>query len=89
MIIAVEKIYSIIEELKIKNLLLEDYGMSTIETKPLSGKADEPTSGVGAPSALLINELEWTDSEVKDSYYRLKHLEEDWNAPEMDVYDEL
>lgn len=63
--------------------------MSTLETTPLSSKSDEPISGVVPPSALLLEELEWTDGEVKDSYYRLKHLEEDWEAPEMDVYNEI
>lgn len=38
---------------------------------------------------LLIEELEWSETEVQESYYRLQHLEDDWNAPEMDAYDKL
>ena len=39
--------------------------------------------------ALLLEELEWSETEVKESYYRLQHLEDDWNVPGMDAYDKL
>lgn len=34
-------------------------------------------------------DLDWTQEEILDTYSRLKHFEEDWNAPGMELYDEM
>ncbi len=36
-----------------------------------------------------IAALGWTAEEARDTYYRLKIFEEDWNAPGMEAYDQL
>lgn len=38
---------------------------------------------------LLIDNLEWSEEETKETYYRLLNFKEDWEAPGMEAYDEL
>ncbi len=54
------------------------------------------TSGPGASIGfalcrrrLLISDLGWSPEQARETYMRLRHFEEDWNAPGMDAYDDL
>lgn len=38
---------------------------------------------------LFISDLGWTREQIIETRSRLKTFEEDWNMPEMDIYDEL
>ncbi len=38
---------------------------------------------------LLLSDLGWTREQIIETRSRLKSFEEDWNRPEMDIYDEL
>ena len=38
---------------------------------------------------LLISDLGWSPEKAAETYMRLRHFEEDWNAPGMDAYDDL
>src|SRR5215218_4821662 len=38
---------------------------------------------------LLISDLGCTPEKAAEIYMRLRHFEEDWNAPGMDAYDDL
>lgn len=38
---------------------------------------------------LLIDNLEWSEEETKETYYRLLNFKEDWEAPGMEAYDDL
>ena len=38
---------------------------------------------------LLISDLGWTTDKAAEIYLRLRHFEEDWDAPGMDAYDGL
>lgn len=44
---------------------------------------------VEAQSSLLISDLGWSAEKAAETYMRLRHFEEDWDAPGMDAYDEL
>lgn len=44
---------------------------------------------VEAQSSLLISDLGWSAEKASETYMRLRHFEEDWDAPGMDAYDEL
>ena len=38
---------------------------------------------------LLVSDLGWSPEKAAETYMRLRHFEEDWNAPGMDAYDDL
>jgi hypothetical protein len=38
---------------------------------------------------LAIDDLGWSEEEIKETYYRLLSFKEDWEAPGMEAYDEL
>jgi len=40
-------------------------------------------------SGLNISSLNWSKEEILDTYNRLKHFQEDWDAPGMELYDYL
>jgi hypothetical protein len=42
-----------------------------------------------ASKQLLIDNLGWTSEEAAEAYARLQSFQEDWDLPEMDVYDHL
>lgn len=42
-----------------------------------------------APSRLLVRDLGWTREQTIETRHRLATFEEDWNAPGMEVYDDL
>jgi len=39
--------------------------------------------------APLVRDLGWTEEEAADTRARLRHFAEEWDAPEMDAYDDL
>lgn len=41
------------------------------------------------PKGHSIKELGWTREQARATYYKLKPFEEDWNAPGMELYDDL
>ncbi|HAC63722.1 MAG TPA: hypothetical protein DCF68_09330 [Cyanothece sp. UBA12306] len=67
--------------------------MSSQETQQFSSETQ--ADNLSIPShpipehQLLLESLEWSETEIMESYFRLKHLEEDWNQAEMDVYDNI
>lgn len=46
-------------------------------------------NGEQEKSENAIAALGWTEEEARETYYRLKMFEEDWNAPGMEAYDRL
>lgn len=42
-----------------------------------------------ATGPLLVSDLGWSTQETQDTRARLAALEEDWDAPGMDAYDNL
>lgn len=44
-------------------------------------------SELGRP--LLVRDLGWSAQDAAETYHRLRHFEDNWNAPGMDAYDEL
>ena len=38
---------------------------------------------------LAIDDLGWSEEEIKESYYRLLSFKEDWEASGMEAYDQL
>ena len=67
--------------------------MSPQETKQPSLPTKETKQSIDIRQTpkqpLLLEALEWSETEIKESYYRLKHIEDDWNASEMDAYDDI
>jgi hypothetical protein len=67
--------------------------MSNQETKLASISLNARKQSVDFPQnpeqPLLVEELEWSETEVKESYYHLQHLENDWNAPKINIYYKL
>lgn len=55
-----------------------------------------PTIDIGDSRASIVEAIEhnastsdWTMEEILDTSSRLQHFEEDWNAPGMELYDEM
>jgi hypothetical protein len=44
---------------------------------------------VESQRCLLISDLGWSAEKASETYMRLRHFEEDWDAPGMDAYDDL
>ncbi|HWQ69580.1 MAG TPA: hypothetical protein VN494_06470, partial [Patescibacteria group bacterium] len=42
-----------------------------------------------APTKMLIGDLGWTREQAYETRLRLRAFEEDWDAPGMEIYDEL
>ena len=42
-----------------------------------------------APTKMLIGDLGWTREQAHETRLRLRAFEEDWDAPGMEIYDEL
>jgi len=38
---------------------------------------------------LLVSDLQWTPEDALETRMRLRTFEEDWNAPDMEAYDQL
>ncbi len=65
--------------------------MSNIDISPDSassqGKPTRLTEAAATP--LLVTDLDWSAEEAKETRARLAALEEDWDAPGMEAYDQL
>lgn len=83
-------------------LRLDNSGSYTIFRKTSLSSIPDPWSWRGqheitmhpidrkSPSAcLLVSELGWSTEKAAEIYLRLRHFEEDWDAPGMDAYDGL
>jgi hypothetical protein len=56
------------------------------EGVPSKGK---PQKAQAAATPLLVSNLGWNTEEAKETRARLAALEEDWDAPGMEAYDQL
>jgi hypothetical protein len=67
--------------------------MSSLKNKPVSILNNEKKQSISISQTddkpLLIEDLKWTENEAKETYYRLKHFEDDWNVAGMESYDQL
>lgn len=64
---------------------LKDLAPGTVEVVVELGSAAE-TAPRGART---IDELGWTTQEAAETRARLASFEDDWNAPGMEIYDEV
>lgn len=63
--------------------------MNTLEELQQSTQTKTTHDDAETRSSLLIENLGWTQSEIKEAYARLLSFQEDWNAPGMEGYDDL
>ena len=64
--------------------------MSSIDISQDSASSHgKPTRPAEAATTLLVSDLGWSGEETKETRARLAALEEDWDAPGMEAYDQL
>jgi hypothetical protein len=51
--------------------------------------SDAETSSEAVIAPLLVADLGWSNEEAKETRARLAALEDDWDAPGMEAYDQL
>jgi hypothetical protein len=62
-------------------------GNVDISQESISSKGKPNRQAAAAP--LLVSNLGWSTEEVQETRARLSALEEDWDAPGMEDYDQL
>lgn len=75
-----------------RNLSLWKITVSTAQTSEDVWEPDSPADVRTVPAArkaLLISELGWSQDETMETLMRLRNFKSDWDAPGMEVYDEL
>jgi hypothetical protein len=63
-------------------------GNTEISQKAVPSK-EKPQKAQAAAGLLLVSNLGWNAEEAKETRARLAALEEDWDAPGMEAYDQL
>jgi hypothetical protein len=64
--------------------------MGNVENSPEPASLKgEPIRQAPAAAPLLVSNLGWSAEEVQETRARLSALEEDWDAPGMEAYDQL
>ena len=64
-------------------------GNVDISPESVSSKGKPNRQAPAAAAPLLVSNLGWSAEEAKETRARLAALEEDWDAPGMEAYDQL
>lgn len=64
-------------------------GNAETSQEAVSSKEKPNLKAQTAAGPLLVSDLGWSTEEAKETRARLAGLEEDWDAPGMEAYDQL